>query len=56
MDHDVDAETTREETDQAQEVSMMTKSTIVASEEKIKEWQSIQEEDPVVGDTIERVS
>ena len=55
MEPDVDAVTIVKETDQAQEVSMMTRSAIIASEEEIKEWQSAQEEDPVVRDTIERV-
>ena len=39
---------------QAQEIAVMTRSSIVASEE-IEEWKTAQEEDPVVRDTIERV-
>ena len=42
------------ESDQAQEIAVMTRSSIVASEE-IEEWKTAQEEDPVVRDTIERV-
>ena len=55
VEPDADTITTVEETDQAQEVSMMTRSGIIASEEEIKEWQSAQESDPAVRDTIERV-
>ena len=55
MEPDAGVITIVEETDQAQEISMMTRSRIVTSEEEIKEWQSAQEEDPVVRDTIERV-
>ena len=39
---------------QAQEIAVMTRSSIVASEE-IEEWKTAQEEDPVVRDTIEQV-
>ena len=42
------------EGNQAQEVAVMTRSSIVASKE-IKEWKTAQEEDSVVRDTIERV-
>ena len=39
---------------QAQEIAVMTRSSIVASKE-IEQWKTAQEEDPVVQDTIERV-
>ena len=42
------------ESDQAQEIAVMNRSSIVASEE-IEEWKTAQEEDPIVRDTIERV-
>ena len=42
------------EGNQTQELVVMTRSSIVASEE-IEEWKTTQEEDPVVRETIERV-
>ena len=42
------------ESDQAQAIAIMTRSSIVDGEE-IEEWKTTQEEDPVVRDTIERV-
>ena len=40
------------ESDQAQAIVVMTRSSIVSSEE-IEEWKTAQEEDPVVRDTIQ---
>ena len=40
--------------DQAKEIAVMTRSPIVATEE-VKIWNTAQEEDPVVQDTIQRV-
>ena len=42
------------EDDQAKEIAMMARSSIVATEE-VKIWKTAQEEDPVVQDTIQRV-
>ena len=42
------------ESDEAQEIVVMTRSSVVASE-KIEQWKTAQEEDLVVRDTIERV-
>ena len=40
--------------DQADEIAVMTRSSIVATEE-VKIWRTAQEEDPVVQDIIQRV-
>ena len=52
MELDAEKEEDTMESDQAQEIIVMSRSSIVASEE-IEEWKTAQEEDPVVQDTIE---
>ena len=48
---ELDAVLNTEDSDQAQELSVMTRSSIVATEE-VNIWRAAQEEDPVVSDTV----
>ena len=47
MEFDVEKAEDTIESDQAQEIAVMTRSSIVTSEE-IEEWKTAQEEDPIV--------
>ena len=55
MELDVEIAEDTVDSHQAQEIVVMTRSSIVATKE-IEEWKTAQEEDPLVRDMIERVS